>query len=477
MTSPIERPPQQEIILDEVDEFFRRYVDCTDEQRHAMVLYAAATHVIRACVTFPRLLIASDEPESGKTLAMNVTGHLSSRTIDGSGSGYDLIAALAEAHGQPEKPVPTVLRDEASTVFGRDGSGGNRANPLGDVARMGYKKGATKGRSRGGVSERYSIFVPMIMTGLRTSVPKDIRTRCIVVTMEQGTPGRYRYFDARDAEPAAKQLGAALAARAMAHFKEVYEFRAARLGIQKLEGRRLEVWEPLFAIAIALGGQVWFNRCVSAFRALALAESDKPVLSPGMEILQLAAETAPTVNVAGFVPGQVLCDEISRTTENPRFAGKGAASIGQSLSNALPVDSVQLPLPSGIRARGYWLHDILSAWEAVRPVDPEEMEIPDEFDPFAIDDSVEDEEPPWEVEAPDTGDTGDTGKTAPPAQARTAGQVFPELSDIELYEVYGPQPQAPAAPASEPPAEPAGAPVGVVQAPPRVAVPPAGDEA
>lgn len=400
-------------VLDDIDKFISNYLSATDQQRHAMILYGSASWIISLCATFPRLLFASTDEESGKTLAMMITACLCPEIIDGAGTSFDLIAALAEASMEPEKLIPTIIRDEISDVFGRSGTGGSSNNPLADVLRRGYRKGATRGRSRNGVSQRYNIFTPFIMTGLRTAVPRDIRTRCIVITMKPGIPREY--FDVRDGEADAMRWGRVLGKEVREHIAEIAAFRVRNLGIPELRGRKGEVWEPLFAVAQAVGGPRWLAKAISAFRALALSELDQPELNPRQVVVKAVADIAPLWVIDGFVPGMVLADELRRT-EEPMFKGRSELSVAKLISEQMPMLTVQRQLPSGDRMRGYYLKDIEQAWEEMRPLSPEELEPQEEENPFAVTDEDDDDE------QPDTADTADTGKTAgnysAPARAR-----------------------------------------------------------
>lgn len=390
----------QESILDEIDRFVARYVSCSDEQRWAMILYAAATHSIRKCATFGRMLFASEEEESGKTVAMMVTVALCSRPIDAAGTPYDLTAALADAHLEPEKPIPTFYRDEIGEVFPNGGSGSGN-NVVGDILRRGYKRRATRGRARNGTSQRFSIFTPFLMTGLRTAVPRDIRSRCIVISMKRGVPKEY--FDVRDAEENAYTYGRILSQEIGRHLDEIEQFRVLQLGIPGLSARRGEVWEPLLAAALALGGKRWLSRGVAAFKGLALAQSEVRELTPGQKLMQAVVELTPGLTLDGFVPGNALADELRRL---PQYEGRSLASAAKLISDEMPVNTIIRRLSSGDRLRGYQLTDIQEAWERIRPLTLDEMEEPEEVNPFDVlddesesDDEGEEEwfEPPLEA--------------------------------------------------------------------------------
>ena len=306
------------------------------------------------------MLFTSEHEASGKTMAMLITAALSANPLDASGTSYALTSALAAAGNTPDQPAPTLYYDEISSVFGRSGLAASR-NPIADILRKGYKSSATSQWSVNRVNEKFSIFTPFLMTGLRVAVPRDIRSRCIPIVMEPGTPRRY--FDARTAEPEAQALAACLSQATGKRLADIAAFRAR--GIHpKLKDRKLEVWEGLFAVAYVLGGQEWLNRCLAAFKELSLAESDQIVLTPRQQTIKDIAQVTGDcdrkyvlADGTAFMGGLVLIDELKRV-DNPRYQGRSEASIGQLVSDALPMNSVQVTTVEGKRVRGYYADDI-----------------------------------------------------------------------------------------------------------------------
>ena len=321
-------------------------------------------------------------------MGMAVTAALCANPLDASGTSYALTSALAAAGNTPDQPAPTLYYDEISSVFGRSGLAASR-NPIADILRKGYKSSATSQWSVNRVNEKFSIFTPFLMTGLRVAVPRDIRSRCIPIVMEPGTPRKY--FDARTAEPEAQALAACLSQATGKRLADIAAFRAR--GIHpKLKDRKLEVWEGLFAVAYVLGGQEWLNRCLAAFKELSLAESDQVVLTPRQQTIKdIAGVTEDCdrkyvlADGTAFMGGLVLIDELKRV-DNPRYQGRSEASIGQLVSDALPMNSVQVTTVEGKRVRGYYADDITAAWEKIRPDDPDDAEIPEEANPFEVED-------------------------------------------------------------------------------------------
>ena len=375
-------PGDLKFILDETAEFISRHVACTQAQADAMTLYATATHALRAFPAFGRMLFTSEQEASGKTVAMMVTASLSANPLDATGTSYAMQSALAAASNAPEQLTPTLYYDEISSVFGRSGLAASR-NPIADILRKGYKQGATGSWSVNRVQEKYSVYTPFLLAGLRNAVPRDIRSRCIPVVMSSGQPEAY--FDVRTAEPEARALAASLGQAAASRMTALAAFRARGIHPQ-LRNRSLEVWEPLFAAAWVLGGQDWLNRCLSAFRELSLAEgSDEVTLSPKQQVVRDVAAVAVASDRkmiledgTEFIGGLVLVDELRRIG-SPLYEGRSEAGLAKYISEALPMNSVQKQ-----RVRGYCVADITAAWDKIRPAQAEDAEIAEEVNPFEI---------------------------------------------------------------------------------------------
>ena len=381
-------PGNMRHVLDETAEFVSRYVSCTRPQADAMVLYATATNALKASPAFGEMLFAAKREQSGKTTAMTVTASLCSNPVSAKGTVPALQSALAAAANEPEKPAPVLFYDEIGGLYGMSGlnRGGNWV--LDDVLRDGYKSGATRKWSVNRAAQEFSIHVPVLMTGTGTSLPRDIRSRTIVITLEPGTPKAY--FDLREAEPEARALAACLAQAVATRIEDIAAFRAR--GIHpRLRDRQLEVWEPLFAAAYILGGQEWLNRCLAAFRELAIAESEEITLTPRQQVLRDAAMVldGPLADMAatGFVGGLALADEMRRL-DNPLYASRSEAGMAKLISDAMPVPTTQKRV-DGKPVRGYFASQITEAWEAVRPAGMEDASIPEEENPFTVTDDTE----------------------------------------------------------------------------------------
>ena len=411
------QPGDLKYILDDSAGFAGQYLAGSPAQVDAMVLYAAATHALSAFPAFGRMLFTSEHEASGKTMAMTVTAALSASPLDATGTPYALTSALAAAANTPEQQPPTLYYDEISSLFGRSGLAASR-NPVADILRKGYKAGAVSQWSVNRVNEKFSIFTPFLMTGLRVAVPRDIRSRSIVIVMEPGSPAAY--FDARTAEPEAAALAACLKQAAGSRMRELALFRAKSVH-PKLKDRKLEVWEPLFAVAWIYGGQEWLNRCLAAFRELALSEADQVVLTPRQQILRDAAHLldGPLADAAGsgFAGGLALADEMRRLG-NPLYASRSEAGMAKLIADAMPVPTTQKRV-NGKLVRGYFASEIREAWEAVRPSEAEDAEIEDEDNPFDVTD--------------DTGDAGDSSGVTDVTGDAPFSSLLPVAGPVSEY--------------------------------------------
>jgi hypothetical protein len=199
--------------------------------------------------------------------------------------------------------------------------------------------------------------------------------------MTTGKPSAY--FDVREGEPRAIRLAKSISKGVKAHAQEIKGFRAR--GIHpKLAGRKLEVWEPLLAVAHAVGGQDWLNRAVRAFEVLALSESESDALSPRQAVLKQLSDLItdqPGLVINGFVGGLALRDELARI-DDPMYTALTGPQMSCLIRDAMPVESTQKRVNRGNPIRGYFARDIHAAWDAVRPEDPDDSVIEDEYDPF-----------------------------------------------------------------------------------------------
>lgn len=375
-----EQPTRGERLLDEAYAGVREFLAVTPAQATAITLYAAATHAHKSFPAFPRMFFGANTPESGKTAAMLVTAYLSSNPVDAAGSSYALTSKLAQAHNSPEQPSPTLYRDEISDVYGKAGLNTASKDPISDVLRRGYKRGATTSWSVNRVAEEINIYLPVILAGLGTALPSDIRSRCVVVTMKRGRPESD--LDSDGSEDRLRRTGAALGAEVRAAAPLMVGFTCEGI-VPKLTGRAHQVWRPLIAVATFLGGTRWRSMALAAFAELTGAAASV-CLSADQQTLKDLTQIVSDLELGpdAFIGGLALAEELSNYD---RFEGRTVLSVAKDVARAMPIAPVQKRIPHVGPTRGYMVRDILAAWEAMRPAEPEEIAARQEVNPFAID--------------------------------------------------------------------------------------------
>jgi Protein of unknown function (DUF3631) len=364
------------------------YLKITESQAVAITLYAAATHAIKTFPAFGRIFMSAKTPESGKTAAMLVCAYLSSNAVNTQGSSYAVTSRLAQAHNSPEQPTPTLYRDEISEVYGKSGLNSGAKDPISTVLREGYKRGATTSWSVNRVAEDINIYVPVIVAGNGTALPTDIRSRSIVIQMERGRPRLD--LDSDGSEDRLRTDGRALGKEVKRHAAEMIGFTCETV-VPGLLGRKHQIWRPLIAVALYVGGPAWYAKALRAFAELNGTSMETEVLSSDQQILkdlvsivgELGMDTIDPDGERSFIPGKALTEELMNLE---RFEGRTSLSISQEIRRAMPVDisSTQRRVGTGNAVRGYYVDEILNAWEAVRPAASTEIAaLEAEVDPFA----------------------------------------------------------------------------------------------
>lgn len=382
-------------LLNEIDRFMQRYLHLTPNQRHAMLLYATATHAGQVLPAFPHMAWIAREKGTGKTTCMKVTAALSANPTPAKATTDGLMSTLVLI----TKTVgfATLWYDEIGKFYG---DMGNRepSHIMNDVLLEGYKAGAERTRSSRQQPERASLYHAFLMTGRNISMPDDVADRTIFIRPEKGQG--LRFFDVRVAQPRAQQYSGALASAVGMAMDEIEDFRGN--GIHPaLEGRELELWEPLFAVAVALGGQEWLNYCLEAFKDLELNSASRRVLSAREQMLSDITELLDgelswlETAEPGFAPGQVLVRAL-KASGKKMYKSMLEESLLLDLSDTLDLPKYQV---RGLksrderypfdRMRGYYTEDLREAWDLVRPDDPDDAVLPEFEDPFGIEDDDE----------------------------------------------------------------------------------------
>lgn len=246
------------------------------EAEDGVTLWSAATHVQAGATFAPRLNIKSPVKRCGKTRLLDVLeGLVHEPLLAGSISAAALARSLG---GDP----PTLMLDEADTVFGRAMRGDEKAEDLKNILNNGfvrdrpYIRWDAVGRKR----EECPTFGIACLAGIG-DLPDTITDRAIVIALQRQAPGeraaKYRYrTDRSTVAEIGKRLGDWLTPRAV----ELGE--AKPVMPPGLDDRAEDKWELLFAIADLAGGD-WPARARRA--AVKLSTADETDTSVGARLL------------------------------------------------------------------------------------------------------------------------------------------------------------------------------------------------
>jgi hypothetical protein len=302
----------------------------------------------------PRIAFLSPEPGSGKTRALEVTELLVPRPFMAiNASSAYVFRKIANKAG-----APTLLWDEIDTIFGP------RAKEHEDIRAVlnaGHRRGATAGRCvvRGKevLTEELPAYCAVAMAGLG-SLPDTILTRAIAIRMRPRTPDeRVKPYRRRVDAPAGHLIRDRLEAWAEAIEPTLRErWPSMPPGIAD---RDADVWEALFAVADAAGGQ-WPE--IARVAAVTLVTQR----AAGMASLgiRLLTDLRAVFRVSEAMSTRDILDALYLVDESPWGDLKGKPLDARKLAFLLRPYDIQ---PTTIRegtgtAKGYRREALHDAW-------------------------------------------------------------------------------------------------------------------
>jgi Protein of unknown function (DUF3631) len=329
-------------LLDDVAATFDRYVVLpTPETRDAVVLWTVATHAQPALFTAPRLVISSPEKRCGKSRLLDVVEALCHSPL----MAFNATSAALVRSIDADDP-PTLLFDEADTIWPASGSGGAGAEALRALLNAGFNRGRPVIRCSGSGSAQTVIRLPSFamaaLAGIGDRVPDTITDRAVNIRMRRRA-GHEHADPLRSGDlPALRELGQRLSGWLGNHLAELSTARPAL----PVTDRAADVWEPLVAVA-DLAGYSWGERARHACRVLCAAHSDAERDSGPGALLNAIRDT--------FGPASRVS-----TAELVSALSPLGITDASGLSAALRpygIAPTTLRLPTGARLKGYRLDD------------------------------------------------------------------------------------------------------------------------
>lgn len=347
-------------LLADVRRALAQYVILPDAQSStAVVLWIAATHAVPAWAHAARLVVRAPEKRCGKSRLLDIVEAMSHKplmTVNASPS------AVYRSIGLSENDPPTLLLDEADTVFGPKAG---EHEDLRGLLNAGHQRNrpAIRFDAATRTVERIETFAMAALAGIG-AMPDTIEDRAVVIRMRRRAPGETvsPYRSRRDG-PALDRLKV----RVHEWIRDNLEVLGAAVPAMPIEDRAADTWEPLVAVADLAGGE-WPSLAREAAVVLTEARDATAAASTQTRLLAdcraifLAAD-ADALPTAGLLERLKSDPEAPWATFGPN--GLTPMRLGKFLGE-FDISSRNLRLPTG-QAKGYVRGDFADAWARYCP--------------------------------------------------------------------------------------------------------------
>lgn len=353
-------------LLDRLRAVLGRYVILPSaETADAVVLWIAATHAQPSWAHAARLVIRAPEKRCGKSRLLDIVeGCCWSPLITVNASP----AAVYRSLGTDDPP--TILLDEADTIFGPAAQGANE--DLRGLLNAGHQRNRPTIRYDAARQQIETIptFAMAALAGIG-AMPDTIEDRAIVIRMRRRAPGEKvaPYRSKRDG-PALRTLAAALNKWLRKHGRELEQATPE----MPVEDRAADTWEPLIAVADLAGG-AWPAKARNACTVLTTdheSSTDVPIR------VRLLIDCRTAFGDLPALPTVVLLDRLAADPEAPwaTYGSRGDGLTAMKLGNLLreyEIRSANTRFPDGTQAKAYLRADFADAWARYCP-NPEPAE-------------------------------------------------------------------------------------------------------
>lgn len=376
MSAPTQQtgtPVDGAALLNEVEAFHRRFNVFPSEAAYvAVTLWDAHAHLLDCFDSTPRLAFLSPEPGSGKSRALEVVETLVPEPMTAvNASAAALFRSVSNPNGRP-----TILFDEIDTVFGPK-AGDNEE--LRGFLNAGHRRTGVTYRcvadAAGGQSvQAFPSYCGVAVAGLG-NLPDTIMTRSVIIRMRRRARNeKVEPFRARIHEVEGHKLRDQLAQ--WADHARGFVMGAWPEMPEGVADRPADVWEPLLAIADAVGGD-WPERAREACVTLVTASRANDKGSLGIRLL---ADLRDHVMVGiDRLPTVAILDRLNALDDAPWADLQGKPLDNRRLSKMLadymtadnePIASRNIKAAGSV-LKGYYAADLHDAWQRYCPPPPE----------------------------------------------------------------------------------------------------------
>ena len=255
-------------LLDALAAYFRKYIVMSPTQTTTIALWVLHTHAFGAADVTPYMAITSAEKRCGKTLTLEAMELVVRNSWRASR------ATPAALYRKIDASAPTVLMDEMDTQFKGDKE---MAQAIRGILNAGYQRGGVVSVVAGQGNDMHVIdlnaFAPKALAGIK-DLPDTIMDRSIIIRLvRRRKDERIDRFRRRWVKPVAAPLHEACE-RWGAAFEQQLCDMVPELP-EELDDRAADSWEPLLAIADAVGGE-WPKRARETALALSAGDARAP---------------------------------------------------------------------------------------------------------------------------------------------------------------------------------------------------------
>ncbi|HET9873908.1 MAG TPA: DUF3631 domain-containing protein [Propionibacteriaceae bacterium] len=356
-------------LLDQVRTAVARYVRLpSQDAMNAVVLWIAASHAVPAWNAAPRLVIRAPEKRCGKSRLLDLVEALCHRPIVTANASP---AAVYRCIGESPNDPPTLLIDEADTIFGP--RAGDANEDLRGLLNAGHQRNRPALRWNAARNELDHIptFGMAALAGIGT-MPDTIEDRAVVIVMRRRAPDEeVQPYRARRDGPALHQLRDQLHAWAVDQLAGLRDAAPAL----PVEDRAADTWEPLVAVADSAGGH-WPTTARTACLTLTANEDTAESVSLRVRLL-MDCRTA-FADAAGL-PSATLLERLRADDEAPwtSYGRDGLTTRGLSaMLRDFDISSSNRRWPDGGQSKGYLRDDFADAWSRYCPPPPGRLSVP-----------------------------------------------------------------------------------------------------
>jgi hypothetical protein len=345
-------------LLDELKATLQKYVILpSDEAADAVTLWIAATHAVPAWEIATRLFISSPEKRCGKSRLLDIieaTAHDALVTVNISP------AALVRSIGDDP---PTLMLDEADTVFGPKAAGDHE--DLRGLINAGFQRNRPYIRWDATIRkpEHCPTFAMVALAGIG-NMPDTIMDRAVIIKMRRRAPGEtVKSFRGRRDRPALANLRERIHRWVRAHLTDLQNAEPE----MPVDDRAADAWESLIIVA-DLAGEEWGKRARAA--AVAFVERDEAADSGNSLSVRLLRDLKTVFGTDRLLYTSTILDRLHKLDESPwaNFYGRpfGARDLSKLLDQ-YEINSKNVRENGGAPKKGYDADDLHDAWERYTP--------------------------------------------------------------------------------------------------------------